>query len=96
MQLSRFCPIFILFLGLGAFPAHADPLLSQLSIAGHEFMVETATTPAEQNTGLMYRRSLAPDQGMIFVFPDEQDTAMWMKNTLIRYHYGGHSRQSRA
>jgi uncharacterized membrane protein (UPF0127 family) len=47
------------------------------------FTVELALTPAQQQLGLMYRRELAPDAGMLFVFPQPQPTAFWMKNTLI-------------
>jgi uncharacterized membrane protein (UPF0127 family) len=45
--------------------------------------VEVARTPAEQERGLMYRNALAPDAGMLFVFPDVREHAFWMKNTLI-------------
>ena len=45
--------------------------------------VELARTPAEQERGLMYRTSMATDQGMLFLFPDDTDRAFWMKNTLI-------------
>jgi len=45
--------------------------------------VEVARTPAEQERGLMFRSSLPPDAGMIFVFPDVRDRSFWMKNTLI-------------
>jgi uncharacterized membrane protein (UPF0127 family) len=45
--------------------------------------VELARTPAEVERGLMFRRELAPDAGMIFVFPDESEHVFWMKNTLI-------------
>jgi hypothetical protein len=31
----------------------------------------------------MYRKSLAANAGMLFVYPDEQPVAFWMKNTLI-------------
>ena len=45
--------------------------------------VEVADTPAEQEKGLMFRKSLGKDRGMLFVFPDEQVRSFWMKNTLI-------------
>ena len=32
---------------------------------------------------MMFRRSLAGDRGMLFVYPDTQPVAFWMKNTLI-------------
>lgn len=47
------------------------------------FKVEAASTPAEVKKGLMFRKSLAPDRGMIFVFPTEKDQGFWMKNTFV-------------
>jgi uncharacterized protein len=47
------------------------------------FTVELALTPAQQQQGLMYRRELAPDAGMLFVFAQTQPAVFWMKNTLI-------------
>jgi uncharacterized protein len=45
--------------------------------------VEIARTPAEVERGLMYRRELASDAGMIFVFDQESEHVFWMKNTFI-------------
>ena len=47
------------------------------------FIVELAMTPAEQEEGLMDRRSLASNAGMLFVFPKPQVADFWMKNTLL-------------
>jgi uncharacterized protein len=49
----------------------------------HKFAVEVATTPAQMEQGLMFRRSMAPDSGMIFDFKTPSMATMWMKNTLI-------------
>ena len=49
----------------------------------HAFNVELATTPAERAQGLMFRRSLAPDAGMLFDFGRSEPVSMWMENTLI-------------
>lgn len=48
-----------------------------------EFKVETAQTPQELALGLMYRKSMPEDQGMIFLFPTPRQTAFWMKNTYL-------------
>jgi hypothetical protein len=60
---------------------------SSLTIAtakgDQHFTLELALTPQQQQLGLMYRRELAPDAGMLFIFPQTQPTAFWMKNTLI-------------
>jgi hypothetical protein len=72
-----------------AIPAcRAGPDSSLLSItngqgARHDFHVEIAATPEARTMGLMFRKSLDPDAGMLFVFDDEQPRQFWMKNTLI-------------
>ncbi|MBI5804184.1 DUF192 domain-containing protein [Candidatus Pacearchaeota archaeon] len=45
--------------------------------------VEVAKTPAERARGLMFRESLPENEGMLFVFPEENIYSFWMKNTLI-------------
>jgi uncharacterized membrane protein (UPF0127 family) len=58
--------------------------LTVVSASGpHKFAVEVATTPGQMEQGLMFRRSLAPDAGMIFDYGAPSMGAMWMKNTLI-------------
>jgi len=47
------------------------------------FEVEIAATPAQQRQGLMFRKSLASDRGMLFTYAKPQPAAFWMKNTLI-------------
>jgi uncharacterized membrane protein (UPF0127 family) len=47
------------------------------------FTVELAVTRAQQERGLMFRKSLAPDHGMLFPYNPPQRAAFWMKNTLI-------------
>ncbi|MEO6040900.1 MAG: DUF192 domain-containing protein [Croceibacterium sp.] len=49
----------------------------------HRFMVELARTAAEQQRGMMFRRSLAPDRGMLFPFAAPEEATFWMENTLI-------------
>jgi uncharacterized membrane protein (UPF0127 family) len=49
-----------------------------------DFEVELAVTPDQRMQGLMFRRELAPDAGMLFDFGSDPDRAsMWMKNTYI-------------
>ncbi len=45
--------------------------------------VELADTPATREIGLMYRRELAADAGMLFVFPTPLAASFWMKNTPL-------------
>ncbi len=49
----------------------------------HRFTVDVAATPAQQETGLMFVKKLAPDAGMIFPYDPPQDVSFWMHNTLI-------------
>ena len=49
----------------------------------HPFKVEVVAEPEERAVGLMFRRSLAADGGMLFDFGRTEPVAMWMKNTLI-------------
>ena len=49
----------------------------------HEFSVELALNGRQQKQGLMFRRRMAADAGMLFVYRREEPIAMWMKNTFI-------------
>jgi len=50
---------------------------------GTTIAAETATTPKQQARGLMFRKNLAHDHGMIFMFTDQTPRGFWMYNTLI-------------
>ncbi len=45
--------------------------------------VEIAATPERRNLGLMYRKELAADAGMLFIFERPQHLTFWMKNTVL-------------
>jgi len=45
--------------------------------------LEVAADDRTRQLGLMYRKELAPDAGMLFIFPDDQIRSFWMKNTFI-------------
>ena len=51
--------------------------------SGTTIFVEIADSPDTRAQGLMFRSSMAPDRGMLFLFPEAGDHAFWMKNTLI-------------
>lgn len=73
-----------MWLAFASIPVPADPLLTfPLRIGRHELRVELADTPDTRRTGLMFRRRLPEDGGMLFVFEAPSPQAMWMKNTLI-------------
>jgi uncharacterized protein len=85
--------LLVLALGLSVLPAafalaqlqtYPTASLTIVTQRGRDqFTVEVATTPAQQEQGLMFRQHLAPDAGMIFDFGEPQLTSFWMKNTLI-------------
>ncbi len=52
-----------------------------LTVGGRELRVQVVVTQAEQARGLMGRRDLGPDDGMVFVYPFPQQMSFWMKNT---------------
>ncbi|MBX3181057.1 MAG: DUF192 domain-containing protein [Polyangiaceae bacterium] len=45
--------------------------------------LEVAATEPARAQGLMYRTELAPDEGMLFVFPREAPRSFWMRNTCL-------------
>jgi uncharacterized membrane protein (UPF0127 family) len=49
----------------------------------HVFLVEIADTPERRARGLMFRRTLGPDHGMLFDYREEREVSMWMKNTYV-------------
>jgi uncharacterized protein len=60
-----------------------EPLTIASGSGRHAFQVEVARNDGERAQGLMYRRSLAPDHGMLFDFARVQPISMWMQNTYI-------------
>ncbi len=87
--------VFVLVASLAASPlfAQSGPIedlakfpQAKLEISAakvHVFDVWLADTPARQQQGLMFVRSLAPLKGMLFVHEQPRPMTMWMKNTYI-------------
>ncbi|MDI1295787.1 MAG: DUF192 domain-containing protein [bacterium] len=67
--------------------ATAQPALLPLAIRTakgvHRFQVEMARTPAEQEKGLMFRKTLGADSGMLFPMAPPRTASFWMENTVI-------------
>lgn len=62
------------------------PMTTVVIDAGHgpaKFQTEVAADPASQEKGLMFRKNLAPDAGMLFDFHKPDFQTFWMKNTVI-------------
>lgn len=55
----------------------------QTDTGEHAYTVEIAETPQEKARGLMFRRSMPKDRGMIFLHDPPRRATMWMRNTYI-------------
>ncbi|HRY56461.1 MAG TPA: DUF192 domain-containing protein [Spirochaetia bacterium] len=66
-------------------PTKANPRLKTVEIAVGSALLkaEVARKPEERERGLMFRKSLAEGEGMLFVFEADQRLSFWMKNTSI-------------
>jgi uncharacterized membrane protein (UPF0127 family) len=60
-----------------------QPQTAELHIKDARIFAEVVTRPEDRNLGLMFRRSMEPDSGMLFVFDTDDFQRFWMKNTLI-------------
>ncbi|MXQ12537.1 DUF192 domain-containing protein [Microvirga makkahensis] len=69
----------------GAAFAQALESLSIVTQGGQKrsFQVEVARNDADRAQGLMFRRSMAPDRGMLFDFGRVEPVSMWMQNTYL-------------
>jgi uncharacterized protein len=75
---------FVLALMLLAAPAAAQQLpVVQLKAGMHLIRAEVAADYSTRGRGLMHRKSLAPNAGMLFIFDGPAIHCMWMKNTYI-------------
>ncbi len=55
----------------------------ELTVRGSAVRAEVAATAESRATGLMFRREMGRDEGMLFVFPQEEPLSFWMKNTHL-------------
>ncbi|TAJ73333.1 MAG: DUF192 domain-containing protein [Phenylobacterium sp.] len=60
-----------------------EPLQVRTDKGVSSFQVEIADSEMEREYGLMCRRSLSADRGMLFLFPKATPQMFWMRNTLI-------------
>lgn len=77
----RYSFLLIFFLFSGCFWPKSS--FCTVSLDKMTYNLEIARTPEEQERGLMYRDSLCPECGMIFVYSDERHRSFWMKNTPL-------------
>lgn len=67
-------------------PFQADGSVLILNTDGQELysgQIEIASSEQKREQGLMYRDSIGRDQGMLFIFPQAEMQAFWMKNTRM-------------
>jgi uncharacterized protein len=84
-------PILALLLLAGAAPGvpagapalTQSPLTIDTASGPRRFVVDVARSDEEQAQGLMFRRTLARDAGMLFDFGKTRPAEFWMRNTLI-------------
>lgn len=63
--------------------ANTGTLVLRTESGAHSYAVEVAVTDIEKARGLMFRRSLPEDSGMLFSYDPPQAVTMWMRNTYI-------------
>jgi uncharacterized membrane protein (UPF0127 family) len=74
----------LLIIGVVLFLAGCNPAYVRKVCIRHACVaVEIADTPEKQERGLMFRKDLADNQGMLFVFPKPDRYGFWMKNMEI-------------
>lgn len=81
--LQRHAILVALILGLFAPGVFAQFPVVELSAGMYRIEAELAHTPEARRTGLMHRRSMPDNRGMIFVFTQDARHCMWMRNTFI-------------
>lgn len=62
-------------------PVDPAPLVAVTDGGERKFTIEIADDAAERSAGLMYRKTMADDHGMLFVYDHMQPVSFWMKNT---------------
>lgn len=81
---ALFAGLLLLFAAAaGAAGLAVEPLTIVSGDSRHTFRVEIADDDASRQQGLMHRRQMADDAGMLFEFNEVGHVSFWMKNTLI-------------
>ena len=80
LSVSILCTLFLTSVSV---LAHAEMPRMELTASFHRIEAEVAANDANRMQGLMFRKSMAANQGMLFVFPQRDRHCMWMRNTLL-------------
>jgi uncharacterized membrane protein (UPF0127 family) len=67
----------------------------KVKLGTRQLIVEIADSAEKRAQGLMFRKTLANDRGMLFVFEREEPLGFWMKNTLIPLAIGYFDREKK-
>jgi uncharacterized protein len=62
-------------------PVHPEPLVAETAGGDKRFSIEVAEDPVSRQRGLMFRRTMDDDRGMLFVFQQSSQLGFWMQNT---------------
>lgn len=79
----------LVFLTLGASASCSQPPVESIRFRNPDgsqspyLAFEVAATVTQRNVGLMYRKEIPEEWGMLFLFADEKPRAFWMKNTYV-------------
>ena len=73
---------FVVFCLCFSFIVCAKEVIS-VCLSGHIFSAQVASSVRDRARGLMYKKALARDNAMLFVFDKEGEHSFWMKNTLL-------------
>ena len=87
MRASTFLLVYF-FLLLNSLQANniqfkTDTVSIKTKTSEYIFNIDLAISPQERSRGLMHRKSISQNEGMLFIYPKNQVIKMWMKNTLI-------------
>ena len=80
---GRFLLFAAAFLAASLAWADAKPRTTTVKVGPHALRVEVVANDADRSKGLMHRKSLGKDDGMLFIFDEPGYHSMWMKNTFI-------------
>lgn len=81
MRMTQFCIGILILFALFNNPLAADFI--HLRKDQHQIFVEVASTPAQRSRGLMGRKEMAEDKGMLFILDTTSRQCFWMRNTFI-------------
>ena len=83
MRASHSAATVLVLLFTAALPVRAQLPMVELGAGMHLIRAELAADDPSRMRGLMFRKSLGPNQGMLFVFDEATTHCMWMKNTEV-------------